>query len=373
MSSTDNSREQSSGSMCVTPSEGYMSDLQTLVDKYAPIIYLHSDERYLPCSIDWINQNSTLADYKTSPPTIISPVTNMDLYNVSKKHDFKKEVEGDIVQYFERELYPGEQPLRNVPIYALVKKQDDKVYIIYTAIFAYNGEYSILGLANAGQHPGDIEQLVVELDSDAKKILRVFYGAHSTFVRKWVKAEDVPKEDGRIVAYMALHGHGMYDKEGTVFRMLGLTNDYVEKGIKWMPRVKVILTRDDPNFDPCEMGWTTFYGRFGGTTGEKGDKSGIVGMAEKLSVPDTDASKYHPPYIFSSKASNTLFSLKDFIALTIIYFIVFGVLTLTDRYMILGTSGKYEIKDHITTIVIFYFIIVLYKKLGSATIKRLDK
>lgn len=344
-------------------------DEKSLVDKWSPIIYLHSNEKYFPCSVDWLNKNAVLVDHNTSPPTFISPVTNMDLYNVSKKYNFERRVSGDIIWSFGSEMYPGELPIKDVPIYALVKNKDGKIYIIYTFIFARNGEYSILGLADAGQHPADIEQMVVELDENTGELLKVFYGAHSTWVRKWVDAKNVPMENGKIVAYMALHGHGLYEKPGTVFRLFGLSNDYTEKGIRWQPRVKLIYPRDSPKYVPSEMGWTAFYGRFGGST-EKGDASGIVGPAEKQDIPDTDVSKYHPPPVFSPATSEYLFMIKDFIILTILYFIVFGVLKLTDRFIIRGSVGTYEFKDHVVTIIIFYALIQIYKKFGHFMINK---
>jgi hypothetical protein len=346
-----------------------ISDEQSIVDKWSPIFYLHSDEKYFPCSVDWINKNSVLVDHNTSPPTYVSPVTNMDLYNISKKYNFERRVSGDIILSFGKELYPGEQPIKNVPIYGLIRSQNGKIYIIYTVMFARNGEYSILGLADAGQHPADIEQMVVELDENTGELLRVFYGAHSTWVRKWVDAKNVPMEDGKIVAYMALRGHGLYERPGTVFRLFGLSNDYVEKGIKWQPKVKLIFPRDSPKYVPAEMGWTAFYGRFGGTT-EKGDASGIVGAAEKQAIPDTDASKYHPPVIFSPETSEYLFMIKDFVILLIVYFIAFGVLRLTDKFIVRGPAGSYEFKDHVITIIIFYALIQIYKKFGHFMINK---
>lgn len=346
-----------------------ISDEQTIVDKWSPIVYLHSDEKYFPCSIDWINKNATLVDHNTTPPTYISPVTNDDLYSVSKKYNFERRVGGDLILSIGKELYPGEQPIKNVPIYALIRSQNSKIYIIYTILFARNGEYSILGLANAGQHPGDIEQMVVELDENTGELLRVFYGAHSTYDRKWVDAKDVPMEDGKIVAYMALIGHGLYERPGTVFRKFGFANDYVEKGIKWQPKVKLIFPRDSPKYVPSEMGWTAFYGRFGGST-EKGDASGIVGPAEKQAIPDTDASKYHPPAIFSSTTSKYLFILKDFVVLTIVYFIIFGTLRFVDKFVIGGAPGDYGFIDHVVTIVIFYILFLTYKKVGGFLINK---
>ena len=67
-----------------------MTDSKLLLQKWSPIVYLHSKEKYFPCSADWLLKNSTLVDYSTNPVTKISPVTNMDLYENARLHDFKK-------------------------------------------------------------------------------------------------------------------------------------------------------------------------------------------------------------------------------------------------------------------------------------------
>lgn len=224
-------------------SDQTVQNYNTLIDKWSPIVYLHPEEKYFPCSVDWLNANSVLIDHNTQPPTIIQPVSNTALYNVSSKYNFERRVSGDIVQSFTSELYPGQIPINQVPIYALVRSLNDKLYITYVFFYAKNGEYSILGLSNAGQHPADIEHITVELNSDGSQLLRVLYSAHAPKDARWVKAENVPTEDGKIVVYSAVNGHGLYPSEGTVFRLFGLTNDYTEKGTKWEPRPILVFLK----------------------------------------------------------------------------------------------------------------------------------
>ena len=38
---------------------------QQLIEQYAPIVYFHKEEKYLPLDMDIILQNSTLKDFTT--------------------------------------------------------------------------------------------------------------------------------------------------------------------------------------------------------------------------------------------------------------------------------------------------------------------
>jgi hypothetical protein len=348
-----------------------LSNLQELANKWSPIIYLHSDEKYFPCSANWLLENSVLIDYNTSPTTIISPVTNMDMYNVSKKYNFERRVDGDIILSYDNEIYSGENPLKNVPCYCLIRKQNDKIYITYMFLFTYNGEYSILGLANAGFHPADIEHITVELDS-SYNLLRVFYGAHGVADGRWIKASDVEMDNNKIVAYMSLNGHGLYPKEGTAFRLFGLANDHLNKGSKWIPRVNLIFQRNDPNFDPNTMGWTTFNGRLGGSQ-RKGDTSGITGLPDKSwinEIDNTDEMFYKPPVIIEPTIAIVLSAIKDLFYFTILYFIVVFAIKFINKHIVQKKQDKkYTFLDHMLTIVSLLFFFYILRKIGTLIIQ----
>jgi hypothetical protein len=348
-----------------------LSNLQELANKWSPIIYLHSAEKYFPCSANWLLQNSVLFDFNTNPIIATSPVTNIDMYNLAKKYNFERRVDGDLILSFDNEIYSGENPLKNVPCYCLIRKQNDKTYITYIFLFTYNGEYSILGLANAGYHPADIEHITVELDS-SNNLSRVFYSAHGVKDGRWVKASDIEMEDGRIVAYMALHGHGLYQQEGTVFRLYGLANDYLDKGHRWVPQANLIFQRTDPNFDINTMGWTTFNGRLGGSQ-RKGDTSGITGLADKAwmnEIDNTDETFYQPPVIIKKKLATVLSAVKDFFYFTMLYFIVVVAIKFINKNIVQKSKiKKYKLKDHLLTIVSLLFFFYILRKIGTAIIQ----
>jgi len=349
-------------------------NLQQFVNKWSPIIYHHPDEKYYPVSIDWLMANSALIDYSDPKNAqTISPITNQDIYNLSKKHNFETKTDGSILFAFGNELHRGEHPTRNIPCYALIKDFGDKIHVIYIYLYAYNGEYPILGLLNAGQHPADIEHMTLEFEGRGEdKLLRVMYSAHGTKDGRWVAADQVPMEDGKIVAYMALNGHGLYPKEGIAFRLGGLANDYLGKGAKWEPRPQLIFLPNDPNFEIDTMGWVAFNGRFGGDA-RPGNTDGIAPLLDKGWIRGTDIldeSQLNPPIIFSPTVGNILINVKNILVFVIVYFIIYKILQLNDEYLFSPKDGQYSWKEHSATIAIFIILFIIVREVAKRIAKK---
>lgn len=347
-----------------------------LLNKYVPIVYHHPDEKYFPCSIDWLIQNSRLDDFVRG--TTISPPTHLDLFNQAKSDNFAKRSDGDLVLSFDSQVFKGEHPMRNVPCYALYREKNNKIYLTYIFVYAKNGEYDILGLANAGQHPADLEHLTVELDLATQSLLRVMFSAHGTKDGRWVNASDIQFEDGKMVSYMALNGHGLYPKEGIAFRLFGLANDYLGKGAKWEPKVIRLYGKNDPLFNPATMGFTVYNGRFGGEP-VKGSVSGIMGLPDKNwygpnaeLIDDVPEDSLNSPIIFSPTVGKMLILLKNLVIFSLAYFMVYGTLKFVDKkvYSQSFNDGGFSMKEHLTTILIFFVIVQVFYKILSKIVQK---
>jgi len=338
--------------------------MESLVSKFTPIIYLHPEEKYYPVDINWILKYSTLKDFNDNT-TIKSP-TQRDLYNIAQKYNFAPRKDGDIVLSFSQDAYKGQTPVSEVPIYALVREKNDKVYITYILLFAYNGTYNIAGLAELGEHPGDMEHITVEATKDGT-LLRVFFSAHGVKDGRWIKAEEIEKEDGKIVAYNAVNGHGLYPHTGIAFRFGGAANDILIKGQKWEPISKIIYPKDDPKFDIDTMGWSVYNSRYGGSI-DKPNTDGITSLPDKAwiqNIDNIDETFYSPPYIFVGKAQTT-YSLTSLVikilALQLgIYFLIKifhkGPLSLT-------------IKEHLLILSSILVISIGFKKIFIAILEK---
>ena len=109
--------------------------MEQLIKKYSPIVYINSEEKYLPCSIDWMLKYSTLVDFNTNTKTT-SP-SHRDLYNIAQKYNFERRGEGDVVLSYDSDVFKGQTPLSDVPCYAFSRETEDKIYITYMYVYKY--------------------------------------------------------------------------------------------------------------------------------------------------------------------------------------------------------------------------------------------
>ena len=352
-----------------------------LMDRYKPVLYLNSREVYYPCSIDWLLSRSTLVNFNTDNSQDIykdSP-TNEDLYNIAKNDNFAEKTDGTLTLSWPSEIYTGQRPIKDVPIYAYIQKKDDKLYITYVFVFPFNGSYEILGIRSVGDHPGDLEHLTVELDAN-KNIQRVLFGAHGVLDANWVDVNEVEFDGGNPVAYIALNGHGLYSKAGVAFRLYGLGNDYLDKGVKWSPEVQQIFKFGDVRFDPKTMGWTVFNGRFGGTK-ERGSGEGITSLSNKnwyRGVDLLDAGIFDPPRIYSSTYINFLVTLKNIVFYICLYLLVLFILILVRKFLIKSENGEPSpgaaIFQHVLALFITFLLVFLVTSiLNEAILKAAPK
>ena len=338
--------------------------MESLVAKFTPIIYMHPEEKYYPVDINWLLKSSTLKNFNDNT-TIKSP-TQRDLYNIAQKYNFQARKDGDVVLSFDPLSYRGQSPVSDVPIYALVREKNDKIYITYIILFAYNGTYNIAGLAEVGEHPGDMEHITVEASKDGT-LLRAFFSAHGVKDGRWVKAEEIEKENGKIVGYNAVNGHGLYPYEGTAFRFGGAANDILIKGEKWEPVSSIIYPKEDPRFNIDTMGWSVYNSRFGGSL-DKPNTDGITGLPDKDWIEDIDnpdETFYKPPSILVEKVETTYSIFSFILKISALYLVMYFIIKkFNNTPLTLGT------RDHIMIIAMIAIVIPTFKNIFENILKK---
>ncbi len=338
--------------------------MDNLVTKFTPIIYLHPDEKYYPVDVDWLLKNSELVDFNDN--TRIKSPSQRDLYSIASKYGFGPRKDGDVVLGFDPLVYRGQSPLSDVPIYALVREMNDKVYINYIIVFAYNGTYNIAGIAELGEHPGDIEHITVEATRDGK-LLRVFFSAHGTKDGRWVNAEDVEFENEKIVAYNAVNGHGLYPHEGTAFRFGGAANDILIKGERWEPIAKQIYFRDNPKFNIDTMGWTVYNSRFGGSL-DKPNTEGITGLPDKgwiINIDNPDSTFYNPPHILVGTLDKSYSITSYIIKILALYLGIYIMMKIVHKGPLTLT-----IKEHLIAVSIIAILVPTFRKAVKSILEK---
>lgn len=179
---------------------------------YAPVVYLHEDEKYFPSSISsFFSQTHRVWDDK------------------EKWCQFP--TEGDLDS--DLPLYMGQKDLDNVPVYAFWSRKDVNVVDhYYFKFYPFNFGKVIAGTI-FGNHIGDWEHVTVRLIDGAPAGVYLPYHEWGTN-HKWM-AFNI---DGGThpVAYSAVGSHGTHARPGTINYLnyfVGHLKDECSKGPRW--------------------------------------------------------------------------------------------------------------------------------------------
>ena len=117
---------------------------------------------------------------------------------------------------------------------AFMNKKWDALY--YSLFWTVNPGYSI-GCFKVGDHPADVERLVILFDQRSKEPMWVYFGAHGKGEGVWKKYSECRfDKEGRLKVYVSPYSHGLYPAPGIYYRIFGLANDVCdESGEKWVP------------------------------------------------------------------------------------------------------------------------------------------
>lgn len=183
--------------------------------RYAPLVYFHPYETYLPSSVADFRQFSTIY---SANHEVIGPATN-NLGNLSK-HDY--------LSYESNELrgLPLENKHVIAPVYTHIKHYDDHPFIDiqYFFFYTYNGcVYFRVGykhgfsqrkrnvpICNFGRHQGDWEHVTVRVDPHGE-FMRLFVSQHGG--GEWYAADQIQWYDTHPVIYPSLHSHANFVRE----------------------------------------------------------------------------------------------------------------------------------------------------------------
>lgn len=231
--------------------------LRQVIAQYTPVLYLHPDERYLPCSVDWYFERSQLwreepVANETSRRTLLlskGQVNAAQLLEIQQHHPHHQ-LHIEIEPLARHGMQRSE--LDDVPLYVVVKEVLSKeahveaVEINYLTFYAFNGPYTI-GVPpfafEAGAHDGDWEHFTVRLDAEAAHMVGCYYHAHRPQDGQWLPADSMPKTaTGQPIAYVANGAHGLYTGPGVHRRAWCAVNDHCsDTGPVWQSRHCILM------------------------------------------------------------------------------------------------------------------------------------
>ncbi|KAL6856162.1 hypothetical protein ACP4OV_018964 [Aristida adscensionis] len=220
-----------------------LAQVNAVLAAYAPQVFLHPDDPYLPSSVTWFFENGAVLCQKggQKPPAPVAADGSNLPQGGGNDGGYWLDLPAD---GGERErVKKGD--LAGAKAYVQAKPMlggtatDLAVWLFYPfngAARAKVGPVTI-PLGQIGEHVGDWEHLTLRVSNFSGELLRVYFSQHSAGA--WVEASQLEYDlDGggggggsnRPVAYASRHGHAFYPKAGLVLQGdaklgVGIRND----------------------------------------------------------------------------------------------------------------------------------------------------
>ncbi|XP_022153412.1 uncharacterized protein LOC111020924 [Momordica charantia] len=210
-----------------------LSHVASLFQAYAPIIYFHPKEKYLPSSVNWFFSGGALLYDKSdeqNPITIEQDGTNLPQGGPNDGNFWLNLPAGE-----EDKERVKNGDLQNSKVYLHIKPMLGGTFtdIAIWLFFPFNGPATAkvgpidIPFSKIGQHIGDWEHITLRISNFTGELWRVYFAQHSKGV--WVDAPSLEFGEGnKVVAYSSLNGHASYPSAGLVLQgggEIGLRNE----------------------------------------------------------------------------------------------------------------------------------------------------
>ncbi|EEQ91112.1 uncharacterized protein BDCG_06232 [Blastomyces dermatitidis ER-3] len=279
--------------------------LPDFVLEYAPLIYLHSEDPYMPSAFATLLENSIPTINYTPVADVPSPLTlgNLDSLNILGGEDiFLTSKEGIRAL---PEWFRGTRPDRTgktvdaVSSVIVVRDHGDgkTVDVFYFYYFAYNQGNTVIGI-QFGNHVGDWEHNMIRFENGAPQA--IWYSQHSAGQAFTYEATE--KQGLRPVGYSSNGSHAVYSTPGTHDHTIpgfnlpgGLLEDETDRGVLWDPLLSAYAYSYDNAteiFTPYDASTPTSYLYFDGRWGDQqlpDDAEGqivLFGQRKYVSAPN---------------------------------------------------------------------------------------
>lgn len=195
-------------------------ELKTIIEKVAPILYFHPDEKYLMTSVDWFVQRALLhniaenTDKPVSLNTLPVGQENENKYQLKLKNPADRN--GDFSQaktYVHAKLIDDTTlDLQFWFFYAYNGPGTARIKLLFinTGSDAHSGNSSLTPL---GEHEGDWEHITVRVNTSTHEIQKIYFSQHSG--GQWCSGKDIELENGQPIVYSSLNGHASYPHIGS--------------------------------------------------------------------------------------------------------------------------------------------------------------
>jgi hypothetical protein len=259
-----------------------------LMMRFAPVVRLHPEEKYLPADISWfVTRVKMCVDVRLRPDQKflkLGEVTISSLLSQTYKSqtsglsaeptDFFLEQtdikNGDSFDDFRKETRVGNSPSDWI-CYAHIRYAPSDYQgmydVQYIFFYAYNGDMAWGPVESA--HEADFEHITVRVESDLSSIHEIYYAAHDAEGKWYMKqiSQSVndgysTTTDGRPIVYSGLDSHASYPW-ACQWKRTRMPDDYTsENGPEWDCLNRIINVGEKANPNPNTM-WIQYSGHWG--------------------------------------------------------------------------------------------------------------
>ncbi|XP_004488551.1 hypothetical protein At1g04090-like [Cicer arietinum] len=204
-----------------------LPQIKALAQAYSPIMYLHPNEKFQPCSTKWYFTNGALLYKKgeESNPIAIDPLGS----NLPQGGNNDGAYWLDLPKDKENKERVKKGDYKSCQAYIHVKPMFGGIFtdLAMWVFYPFNGPGTLkvglidnISLGKIGQHIGDWEHVTLRVSNFNGELKKVYFSQHSN--GQWVDASQVEFQNGnKSIAYSSLNGHAIYPKAGLVLQGVG--------------------------------------------------------------------------------------------------------------------------------------------------------
>ncbi|KAK1375109.1 DUF946 domain-containing protein [Heracleum sosnowskyi] len=201
------------------PSMPNIDQVEALIQTYAPMVYFHPDEQYLPSSVNWFFQNGALLYTKgqeSNPVEIAQDGSNLPQ---NGSNDGTYWIDLSTNEYVRGYLKRGN--LQSAEAYMHIKPALGGTFtdIVVWLFYPYNGPGQIkfvfmtISFGEIGEHVADWEHVTLRVSNFDGELKSVYFSQHNKGI--WVSPPDLEFEkNNKPIVYASKDGHASYPKAG---------------------------------------------------------------------------------------------------------------------------------------------------------------
>ncbi|CAK8532158.1 unnamed protein product [Lathyrus sativus] len=209
--------------------------INSILQVYSPLMYVHPDEEYLPSSVNWFFSNGALLYKKGEESTPVAIAQNGINLPQDPNNDGTYWLDLPADDANKDRVKKGN--LQSAESYVHVKPMLGGTFtdIAMWIFYPFNGpgrakvKFIDIKLGKIGEHVGDWEHVTLRVSNLDGKLWKMYFSQHSK--GEWVDSSQLEfqtENNKRPVFYSSLHGHASYPHEGLVLQGkngIGIRND----------------------------------------------------------------------------------------------------------------------------------------------------